>query len=50
MQPNMLNVNEMDYDWWSEWDRLWVERNKVKNEQSADKRKWDKKWTMKSIM
>ena len=64
MQPNMVNVNEMDYDRWDEWDRLWTEGNKwnmnnevqtegneIKHEQwSVDWRKWDETWTIKLII
>ena len=33
VQPNKVNVNEMDYGRWNKWDRLWTERNKMKQEQ-----------------
>ena len=29
MQPNKVNMNEMDYDRWNEWDGLWTEGNKT---------------------
>ena len=60
MQPNVVNMNEMDYSRWNEWDGLWAERNEKKvwtggNEMkykqlSVDWRKWDETWTMKSKM
>ena len=28
MQPNKVNMNEMDYGRWNEWDGLWVKGNK----------------------
>ena len=28
MQPNKVNMNEMDYGRWNEWDGLWTEGNK----------------------
>ena len=47
MQPNKVNVNEMDYGIWNEWDGLWTEGNKIKHQWSVDWRKWDETWTMK---
>ena len=28
MQSNKVNINEMDYGRWNEWDKLWTEGNK----------------------
>ena len=28
MQPNEINMNEMDYGRWNEWDWMWPEGNK----------------------
>ena len=28
IQPNKVNMNEVDYGRWNEWDRLWTEGNK----------------------
>ena len=28
MQPNKVNMNEMDYGRWNEWDGLWTEGSK----------------------
>ena len=36
MQPNKVNVNEMDYGIWNEWDGLWTEGNKIKHQWSVD--------------
>ena len=33
MQSNKVNVNEMDYGRWNEWDGLQTEENKMKHEQ-----------------
>ena len=33
MQPNKVNMNEMDYGRWNEWDGLWIDGNKMKQEQ-----------------
>ena len=30
---NMVNLNEMDYGRWNEWDGLWTEGNEMNNEQ-----------------
>ena len=30
MQPNVVNMNEMGYGRWNEWDGLWAERNEKK--------------------
>ena len=49
MQPNKVNVNEMDYGRWNEWGGLWTEGNIMKHDQwSMDWRKWDETWTVKS--
>ena len=46
MQPNKVNVDEMDYGRWNEWDGLWTERNEMKHEQwNVDWRKWDEQWS-----
>ena len=51
IQPNKVNMNEMDCGRWNDWDGLWTEGNKMKHDQwSVDWRKWDEAWTMKSIM
>ena len=48
MQPNKVNVNEMDYGRWNEWVGLWTEGNIMKHDQwSVDLRKWDETWLMK---
>ena len=28
MQPNKINMNEMNHGIWNEWDGLWAEGNK----------------------
>ena len=33
VQPNILNVNEIDYDRWNKWDGQWTEENEMKHEQ-----------------
>ena len=51
VQINMENVNEMGYCRWNAWSGLWTGGNKMKHEQrSADRKKWDEMWLMKSIM
>ena len=30
VQPNMVNMNGMDYGRWHKWDGLWTERNEKK--------------------
>ena len=32
MQPNKVNMNEMDYGEWNEWNGLWTEGNKMKHD------------------
>ena len=50
VQTNMVNVNEMDYGKWNEWDELWTEWNEMKHEQwSVEWRKRDETWIMKLI-
>ena len=50
MQPNMVNVNEIDYGRLNEWFGLSTEGNKMKHEQwSVYWSKWDETWTMKSM-
>ena len=52
MQPKKVNMNEMDYGRWNEWDGLWTEGNK--NETWSVKCglketygwKWDETWTV----
>ena len=40
VQPNKVNMNQMDYGRWNEWD--------MKHDQwHVDWRKWDETWTMK---
>ena len=66
MQPNKVNMNEMDYGRWNEWDGLWVKGNKnegwsmkcglkemrwkMNNNEVWTHRNEVKYWTMKSIM
>ena len=51
MQPNKVNMNEMDYDRWNTLDGLRTEGKKVKHDQwRVDWRKWDETWKMKLIM
>ena len=33
VQIKKVNVNEMDYGWWNEWNGLWAGGNKIKYEQ-----------------
>ena len=33
VQPNKVNMNEIDYGRWNEWDGLSTEGNKMKHEQ-----------------
>ena len=51
VQPNKVNMNEMDYvDEMNEMD-CGLKEIKMKHDQwSVDWRKWDETWTMKSIM
>ena len=52
MQPKKINMNEMDYGRWNEWDGLWTEGNE--NETWSVKcglketygRKWDETWAV----
>ena len=56
MQPNKVNMNEMDCRRWNKWDALWIEGNK--NETWSMKcglmeKRWNmnnKKWTEKNEM
>ena len=56
VQQNKVNMNEMDCGRWNEWsgNETWAmrrEMKEMKHEQSSmDWRKWDERWTMKSIM
>ena len=34
----------------SNTDTVWTQGNEIKHEQSLDLRKWDERWTIKSIM
>ena len=53
MQPKKVNMNEMDYGRWNEWDGLWTEGNK--NEawsvtcglKETYGTKWDETWKVK---
>ena len=48
MQPNKVNVNEMDNGRWNESVGLWTEGNIMKHDQwSVGVRKWDETWLMK---
>ena len=63
MQPNEVNMNEMDYGRWNEWDGLWTkgnknetwsmqcgltERSEMKHEEwSVDLRKCGETWSIK---
>ena len=49
MQQNKINMDEMDYGRWNEWDGLWTKGNKH-NQWDVDWGKSDETWTMKSIM
>ena len=33
MEPNKVNVNEINYGRWNEWNRPWIEGNKMKHDQ-----------------
>ena len=48
MQPNKVNMNEIDYGRWNEWDGCGLKEIKMKHDQwSVDWRKWNETWTMK---